>query len=571
MDENNITPTEPDNKNSNVITPQNGYQPMASSVEANTGTTSATPAQMPGSGSLPTVQTGQPKTTGHPMRLLMAALVVVLLAVAGFAAYRATRPKAIVTTPIATKKDVALLRVGTNFPNPTSFYPNSTDDNVQLDENHQLFEGLTGYKDATKVSPLLAKSWTNPDANTWIFALQHNVKFHDGNLMTAKQVAASINQVLPTDYGQRFGATIKNVTVVDAYTVKITTSAPDALLPNKLTFLNIFDTDNTAQLNNPVNGTGPYIVKAGTIPSTTELDLVVNPDYWGGHVYTRALDLKSYESSSDILAALNSHQIDMGGPLTIQDQPQVASDFSKFDIPTSGVSQLVPNTLKGGPLANVKVRQALWLALDSVAIAKAKGVQATVASQIVPVQIPGYDSTLTRPATDAATAKQQIAAAGYPNGFSFTLTYFSTAPLDSAMKEVQQELKAAGVTVILDGETDGHVIEQKALSGKADMYYNSITTDLLDGSDIMYSYVKSPSYDNPQLDALYTQASQTLDPAKHLQILKQMSNLIYTDKSTLPLYSETLTWVQAKNLNLHLSYNGIGGQPGLNYYQMYSQ
>ncbi len=219
----------------------------------------------------------------------------------------------------------------------------------------------------------------------------------------------------------------------------------------------------------------------------------------------------------------------------------------------------------------MKVRRAIWQALDPAALLKALGRTGTSASQIVPSEIPGNDPKLTRPTTDPAAAKQAIAAAGYPGGFAFTFTYFSPSN-DNFAAEVKKELKLAGVTVNLDPQTDGDALVAKAYGGKTDMFYNIETTDLIDGSDVIASYVKQKTYDNATLDALYNQTSQTLDPTKRLKLLQDMSDAVYNDMATLPLFNvENSKVALRRSLNLVPVFQELGGDPGLYFAKIYAK
>lgn len=83
------------------------------------------------------------------------------------------------------KQDIALLKVGMdagNIPHyPIYYNRDSVDESIV----NQMFEGLVGYENQDKITPVLAVNWNNLDNNNWVFNLRQNVKFNSGNLFNA--------------------------------------------------------------------------------------------------------------------------------------------------------------------------------------------------------------------------------------------------------------------------------------------------------------------------------------------------------------------------------------------------
>ncbi len=64
----------------------------------------------------------------------------------------------------------------------------------------------------------------------------------------------------------------------------------------------------------------------------------------------------------------------------------------------------------------------MYAAIDPEAIVKADGRAGTPATQLVPQEIPGYNPAIKRPVLNPTQAKADLAAAGYPNGFTISFT-----------------------------------------------------------------------------------------------------------------------------------------------------
>jgi peptide/nickel transport system substrate-binding protein len=472
------------------------------------------------------------------------------------------------TPVIPTEKDVSLVRVGFPEPLPPSLYPNVDDSAFTNDIDNQAFEGLTSISDLNKVAPQLALSWTNPDASTWVFKLRPNVKFHTGRTMTATDVKASLDAIQNYQLGPEYGSTIKEIDVVDPLTVKIITDGPDPILPNELTQLFIYDTTSKTP-DSPVNGTGPYTIKPGT-DITHSIDLVAFNGYYGMRPHVRELLFTSFDTAEASIAAANAGKVDIAGVLSAANAQKVTnSNYTDLAIANPSVAHLVPNTVNGSPLGKLAVRQALMQGLDASAFLTARHLEGEPATQIVAPDIPGYDPALTRPTYDAAAAKKALAAAGYPNGFSFTFTYYTSA--QDLADELKRQMALIGVTVKEDPQSDFNVLGNEVENGLTDMYYNSLSTSLADASDFISPLVtNSAFYNNPDISKIFTEASQTLDPTKRLQLLKQTTDMMAADRTDFPLYVVGDTYFKVSK-NLVVQQIAQSGEMGVRFNQVYGK
>lgn len=512
------------------------------------------------------VVTSLPREHRKVMRWLLPLLILILVGIGLYLVYHYGQTK---NTPVQqTKKDIQLLQVGLAEPLPASIYPNVDDSAYTNDIDNQAFEGLTTFYDLSKVGPQLALSWTNPDASTWVFKLRPNVKFHTGHTMTATDVKASLDSMPGTILGDEFGSTIKEVSVVDPLTVKITTNGPDPILPNELTDLFIYDTTSKTP-NSPVNGTGPYTLKPGT-DIKNSIDLVAFNGYYGARPHVREIKFLSYDSTDAAIAAVNAGKVDIGEVSTKANVEKITNPrYTDVIIGNPLVAHLVPNTVNGSPFSKLAVRNAVAQALDPDAFLKARHIDGEPATQTIAPNIPGYDPTITRPKYDVTAAKKALADAGYPNGFSFTFTYYSSA--QDMADEVKRQLALVGITVKEDPQTDLDVLGNKVQNGLTDMYYNSLGTSLADATDFIAPVVSADTfYNNPAISQLFAQSSQTLDPAKRLELLKQVSDKMVADRADFPLYVYgDIHYMIAKNIVVQPVRQG--GDLGVTFAQTYGK
>ena len=94
----------------------------------------------------------------------------------------------------------------------------------------QIFDTLLTMDENNQPAPLLAESYEQVDEKTWTFKLRQDVKFHDGESMTAEDVVFSINRARESNYVSYVVEAISDITADDDYTVTITTKEPYAPL-----------------------------------------------------------------------------------------------------------------------------------------------------------------------------------------------------------------------------------------------------------------------------------------------------------------------------------------------------
>ncbi|HSX53453.1 MAG TPA: ABC transporter substrate-binding protein [Patescibacteria group bacterium] len=510
------------------------------------------------------IAVGAEKSHKSKSGVLVLILVIVMATVGGYLLYKHSTKKAAPVAKTVTKQDIPLLRIGVGDGPVNSFYPAGPNTSGVTFTDNQIFEALVGWQNGTKVVPMLATSWTNPDDSTWIFTIRSNVQFHTGNALTANDVKYSLDKFKDTAYGggAGLGDTIKSVEVVSPTKVKITTDGPDPILLNRLASLFIVDSKGTKQ-NDAINGTGPYIVKPATDPSKdTVTDLVPFTGYWGGHVYTKELKISAVTDANGAITQLQKHQIDVFEQFTSLSEVKTLKDDNINTVAeeSSTVDMLVLNTVKtGSPLASLPFRQALNIGISRSAILKAADLQGTSLGQFVVKEIPGYDASIAVPTQDVAKAKQLIASSGVKTP-TLTLSYTTDASNDKAVKEIQTELAAIGVTLKLDPQADVGVLADSFFAGKLDMLFLGYSADLFDASDPFTTLFQNPStFDNQAVDDLLTKANQTLDGAKHITLLQQAAQKLNDNVPAIPLFSRTGFYAQTStSYTLHRDIPGAG-------------
>lgn len=484
-------------------------------------------------------------------RKLKAFLLLLLLAVIGAGAWFAFgRGEEKQNAPVVENKDVNELRIGIVGSDYGVLYPETpAPSSYNTLVNAQIFEGLVRYEGKSKIVPLLATDWSNPDAKTWVFNLKQGVKFHNGNTMKAADVKYSIDKIKKsgTDYNDIFAGTIESVKALDDSRVEIKTTQPDPALLNRLAFLYVIDSNAPKGSEPSLAGTGPYVIQEGSKPTTRSVQMTAYNDYHGGVPKTKAVTLGSEKDVDALLKTYAEGKYNLIGEVPLARADKL-SDEKQFITSEPEVAFLGMNSLKKGPLQNKKVREAIRYAVDPELLGKAEGDEVTPISQLIPDSIPGYNPAIEPYQRDVAKAKQLLSEAGYKDGITLKFSHSSSAALAD---ELLKQLKEAGITMKVDFKEDFGEFIDLFSSGKAEMYYIIYTSDILDGLDIYETTLTtSGNYENESLNKLLEQAATTVDPAARLKLLQDAAVIIDQDVAVVPLSTRDNVWLMDRDYNL---------------------
>jgi peptide/nickel transport system substrate-binding protein len=331
---------------------------------------------------------------------------------------------------------------------------------------NSIFDNLVERDYSGALVPMLAESWTFPDASTIEFKLRQGVTFHNGEPFNAASVKFSIERLLDPNLNSPLRGgwpqTWQGVEVVDDYTVRFHFSAPEATIFDTLAqsaamvppaYYSSNSEDFLAA--NPV-GTGPFkFVESVRDDHTT---LTANPNYWGADTYKGTAQVPTVifrpvpEASTRVADLLNG-TADMIFDVAPDDIDTLRSRAGDgFQVVTGNSAaklQFVEFMPKKptDPLADRRVRQALNMAVDVQSIIDnlSKGLGHRQSSPIMEGAL-GFDPSVTPYDYNPTFAMQLLADAGYPNGFSATMDLASSDSPDAANAVIGQ-LSQVGVKV----------------------------------------------------------------------------------------------------------------------------
>jgi ABC-type transport system substrate-binding protein len=350
-----------------------------------------------------------------------------------------------------------------------------------------VFDGLMDYDSGTTLMPRLAEAMpeVSSDATVYTFKLRQGVKFHNGREFVADDVAYSITRVIDPSTGspgagfylgiqgaQEFidGAaeSVEGIEVVDPYTVRFTLASPDVTFLNKmaLNFAYIVPREEVEKegenFGHKPTGTGPFTLEEWV--SGQHLVFERNPDYfYEGLPYLDKVTIEVGVAPDVALLRLEKGEIQlMGDPPPGADWARISGDPAWKDRlekqPQVSTIYIAINTTLP-PFDDVKVRQALNHAIDKRRIVQLLNGRATVANQILPALMPGYDPDYTGYEYNPDKARQLLTEAGYPDGFETSIECIAVDPQPKLCESFQQDLDKIGIKLTINTLAAPNVIE----------------------------------------------------------------------------------------------------------------
>ena len=318
----------------------------------------------------------------------------------------------------------------------------------------------------------VATSWRPVDDTTWEFTIRSGITFHDGSALTAGDVAFSINQILDPDYQSRRAAVIPGIAgaeAIDDETVHVFTEFPLANAVLVLSRIQIVPEAYYRELGSeafseaPI-GSGPYAFDSWSRGDFVSLKAY--EDYWQGQpAFDRAV-FRNVTEASGRAVAIRSGQAQIVNNIP----PSLFADLEN----DQGVQTLIfegnQHVLFGidgreGPLADVRVRQAIMFAIDREEIIEVlyDGQFARSVTGIIMQGLPGYDAALEqRYPYDPERARDLLVEAGYADGFTTQMLYSPgvLAQIDELVQAYIGYLSDVGITLQLDAAESGSRLQR---------------------------------------------------------------------------------------------------------------
>lgn len=445
-------------------------------------------------------------TSSHrPGPIVFAAIVVVVaVAVAAIIALRVMGGDSSAASPTEESTYTEALAGAWQRLNP--LYANTNE--VDSDLTQLIFSGLVTIGPDGTVGPGLAElPKLSDDGRTYTFTIRDDARWQDGQPVTAKDVAFTINQLTDPDFkgdpSLAAGWIGVNVATPNERTVVVTLKQPSApflarnatlgILPEHLlgtlTAAQLYD----APFNTKPVGSGPYSLAA---IDSGAAELSANPAYYGGHPGIDHITLRFYSDYPSAVQAVESGQADglmLRDPAT---QAQIAAMHSLGGVhlaePQGGDYSILYLNNDDATFADPRVRQAISLALDRQTLVDRVyfGLATPSSSPVAPGSW-AYDASADQVAPDIAQAKALLTAVGWTedptthilvrNGteFRFTIRTDDDPTRVAIANEVARQLEPLGIRTVV-ASTSFAVLRRDFLQ---DRKYDAAVANWSQGAD----------------------------------------------------------------------------------------
>lgn len=445
--------------------------------------------------------------------------------------------------------------------------------------------------------PSVATEYTVDETGTvYTFKLREDVVFASGNPLTAKDVVWSVNRVLNMKESNAYTniKIVEKVEAPDDYTVVFTLTQPDASFLVKLTSnaYCILDSElvkqhggsdaggDTAQewLDTTSAGSGPYIIDSWT--PQEQLVLKKNPNYWGESSNIDTIIFREMTSVDAQITALQNGDVDIILGLNSETAKQVEG-MENVTVTTGETAMMTFLVMSrdaslSPEMSNPLVQKAVRLALDYEGYLTLGGEGCLVPLNFVQDGFSGgMERDLSTQGRDLEQAKALMAEAGYPDGFTVTLTCANNnsegLQWTTIAQKVAQDLAEINITVNIE-TLETTMVYEKMRQGTMPFYVmfwspdyydinNQIDAFLPGTGDTGTAYGNRTKWertaDNEELWTLGDQVKVETDETKRAELSQQLQELFEEDNPFAFLLQHPKTYAYRTDRLEDVTYNDL--------------
>lgn len=412
---------------------------------------------------------------------------------------------------------------------------------------YNIFETLTKVNSDSKITGLLAESWTtSADLKTWTFKLRSGAKFHNGEPFNAASVKYTLERAAAKDSTNKdkpVFANIERIDTPDAATVvlHLKNGNPDLLFQlGQATAIMVEPKSVATNQAQPV-GTGPYRLESWSRGASVTLTR------WDGYRGVKDVKLKRVvmrfiSDPAAQVAALMSGDVDVFPRVSAARSLKAFQDNKKFQVLIGGsrAKTILAINNKRKPLDDVRVRRAIAAAIDRKAVIEgaADGFGVPIGSFYVP-GAPGYIDTTGINSFDQAKARALLHQAGVSLPLELTMKLPPTPYARQGGEVIAAQLSKVGINAKIENvewaQWLSGVYGQKAY----DLTVISHVEPLDFGNFARPNYYWG--YDSAEFNALWAKINATIKPDERNKLMAQAQKLVADDAVSAYLYQPT--WI----------------------------
>ncbi len=433
--------------------------------------------------------------------------------------------------------------------------------------------------ETNQYQPALAESYKFVDDATVEFTLRQGVKFHDGSPVTVDDIIYSFHYVSDKASKTKRGAFIRNwlkgVEKIDERTIRVSAKAPYPLVLRDIAMFvqtrkkDIYAKDgkvNVKAQTQSLIGTGPYKVTEYSMGKGVVLERF--DGYYKDSPKAEGAIKKIVLRPIPEWGTVSAEMMAKGVQWSFNVPDDIAGDLGKTPMvdhitgPSMRISFLLLDakgvTGDDKPLTKLGVRQALNHAVNRENLVKylVKGSSKVIHAPCYPGMF-GCTDEVTQYDYNPAKAKQLLAEAGYPNGFSFDLWAYRDKPITEAMVAdlakvgVKAKVRFVKLSAISKARSQYEIESYHGTWG----YY--ATPDVGAISNHFVAGSNRNLTGDAEIEGLFKSALETTDPEARTKMYDRALKKIAAQAYWLPLYKYTQNYVVSKDVKFSAPKDGL--------------
>ena len=436
-----------------------------------------------------------------------------------------------------------------NGADPVTFDIQATNDQSTTRIARQIYDTLIKQTNDLKLEPSLATSWEDIGDNVWEFTLRDDVVFHNGEKLTANDVAFTLKRATESASISHIVGAIdpSTIEVVSDFVIRFGTyeafgpllthlAHPATAILNEKAVTEAGEDYGTTV----VVGTGPFKFESWT--TGDRVVAVAFADYWGDKPGVDRIQFKTIADPSVRLIELERGDAHIAYDLAPQDLDKVRNndELTLLNTANLGAEYLGLNLQTDTPLKDKNVRKAIAHAINVEEIVEVIYLKVgTQMSGPINELVFGFNDALDPYAFDLDLAKDYLAAAGYPDGgFDLVLKVGDNSQERIKVAQVvQASLEKIGINVIVQQSEWASFLDSTA-KGEADMFLLGWTTVTTDADYGLYPLFHSSQfgsagnrsfYANPRVDELLELGKYTADSNLRADYYKEVQEIVHDE------------------------------------------
>lgn len=456
----------------------------------------------------------------------------------------------------------------------TTLDPQVCYDSVCWGAMGMLFDRLYDYnKNTNNLFPEAAVAFpkvTNA-GKTYTITLRKGMKFSNGKPVTAEDVVYSFDRILNPKtqspvlgfwsgvVGASKGASgsVPGIRTIGSNTVQINLSAPNrafiyVLAMPQASIIPSGSASAPGFARHPI-GSGPFTLVKWVAGQSMVFKR--NQNYWDYPLpYVNEVDFHLDVNDNVALLQLEKGQVQILGDgiptsefLNVVDNPRNKPYLTKRNLEST---YFLTMNVQMKPFNNLKVRQAVSMAVNRPYLLRLMHGQGEVANELIPPGVSGYEA-LKPLKYNVAAAKKLLARAGYPHGFTTTLYSWNIDPWTGLDAAIVQQLAQIGINVKVKAIAENAFFGLASTPKTAPMTLSFWIADFPEASDFFNALFSCASavkggqnysfYCNPKVDALVRKALAQTATSAATPYYTQADQLLVGDVPMVPLFHTTNT------------------------------